>query len=1120
MSHEQPATSNQQRLAKRDIRFIVLCLLLAAICIGVVARYFSSAFPEASIDFKYDRDSSRALAVQTLAAQGVSVVGYKHAARFDSDDLARVFLERSLGLDRAKHVLRDDVRVWTWHHRWFKPLVETEVSVDVAPTGEIIGYSHKLPEEAPAAGMRAPLPFLRSIGVRTDDLVLVSTSERRLPRRVQRIYTYESKRVRPAGAPYRHTVTIDGSIVTSYTQSIKVPDAWIRSYRELRSKNAAAGQVDSILMAALGIGAVVVFIVRLRRGDVRVRFLLAIGLTSILLVGAMTFNSMPSQIAWYDTATSYPAFIGSMVFWGAVQSIGTAMLLIVICGAGEVLYRERQPQHLAMPRLWSKKSLGSKRVFLSLILGYALVPMFIAYQVVFYLLAHRFGAWAPAEVPYDDMLNTAIPWVSVLFAGFFPAFSEEFLSRAFAIPFLQRFVRSRWFAIILAGFIWGFGHAGYPNQPFWIRGVEVGIAGVIAGLLMDRVGLLPLLIWHYTIDAVYTATLLFASGNTYYVVSAAVSSLIFAVPLIASIVMYVRNRGFVDDGELSNATMPVQPPVSSGEAGFSPPAQDTGGLKPAAPLTRTRVLVCVVLVALAALAIAFRPASPSDAVDYRISEERAKQVARLHVRGVFQESIAMPVEGFRSWNPNDGREEGGAPGGFDDIAATYLVQQGMSIRELVDLFRTRIEAGTWSVRFFTPMQKEEIFVEVDPRTERVTGYHKYQDENVAGPSLSHQQAVAIAQRQFLAFGLDPRAFELKEALTFAQPSRRDWLFHFEERTPLGPRAHRRVTVRVAGAEVTQFNKTVKVPDSVYREATTETLMNLILLVMKALGAIALLSLVIAGLVIASRRHGLPWRRAMRWTLVLAIIPVITAAAQYESLAASYSTSIAWETFRVSLITTIVTQIGLQIGLIFLALAGLEAAMPHALSAITRDGRARFGRSAVIAAFTALAILTIADIGARFVAHATPRAAVVSLNVPGEVASPFPAIVETLRAIPAAIIISAAVALLAVALPKYRAAIVIVAIFCAAVDPSATPEQAPLMLAGALVLSVLSWVIARYVLNGNPLAWPLFVFLGLVLQTASVLVRNHRPDLAANAIAALVFALMAALWAWRSRARIV
>jgi hypothetical protein len=609
---------------------------------------------------------------------------------------------------------------------------------------------------------------------------------------------------------------------------------------------------------------------------------------------------------------------------------------------------------------------------------------------------------------------------------------------------------------------------------------------------------------------------MFASGNTYYVVSAAISSLIFAVPLIASIAMYVRNRGFVPDEDLLNGTMPVQPPEANVEAGFSPPVE-SDGLKPVATLTRTRVLVCVALVAIAALGVAFRPDSPSDAIDYRISKERAKEIARRSVRRPFEYVIAVPTEGFRSWDPGDGREEGGAPGGFDSVAATYLVQQGTSIAGLVDIFRNRIEAGTWTVRFFTPMQKEEIFMEVDPRTQRIVGYHKYQSEDVPGPALGQAQAQAIAQRAFLSFGLDPRTFDLKEALTFAQPSRRDWLLHFEERTPLGPRASRRVTVRVAGGEVTQFSKTIKVPDVVYREATTQTLLNVILLVLKIAGMVALLSLVIAGVVISTRRHGLPWKRALRWTLVLSLIPLLNIAARYESMLAGYSTSVAWETFRVSVLTSLVMQFGLQFGLLFLAIAALEAAMPHVLGVINREGRGRYGRAAVIATITAIALLVIMDVGSRFAAHAVPSAAVVDVSAPSEVAIAFPGIVEALRGIPMAIILSAAVALLALTLRKHRALVIIASVFFAALDPAATPSQAPLMLAGALALAVVTWVIARYVLDGNPLAWPLFVFIGSALQTASVLLRNHRPDLTANAIALIVFAAAAAVWAWRGRA---
>ena len=1100
-----------QRLTRKDWLLIAICLAIAAICVAVVARYFDSAFPEASIDFKVDRNSSRPIAEKLLAAQRADVREMKHAVRFDADSQARIFLERTLGLERAQLVLRDHVRVWSWHHRWFKPLVEEELSVDVAPTGEIVGYSHRLPETRVASGKGNPLHFLQSIGVQ-DRLVLVSTSERKLPNRVQRIYTFESGTIRPAGAVYRHTVTIDGDVVTGYSQQLKVPDAWLRSYRELRSKNAAAGSVDWILMIVTMIAAVVIFIVRLWRGDIPIRFVLAIGIAAVILTGFVVLNQMPSELAWYDTTESYAAFIARLIFnRGVFQCLGTAMLLMVVCGAGEVLYRERLPNQLAIPRLWTRKALASKRVFLSLVLGYALVPLFIAYQVVFYLVTRRFGAWAPAEVPYDEMLNTALPWAAVLFAGFYPAFSEEFMSRAFSIPFLQRIVRSRIFAIVLAGFIWGFGHSGYPNQPWWIRGVEVGLAGIVAGFLMDRFGLLPLLIWHYTIDAVYTATLLFASGNTYYIVSAAISSLIFAVPLIVSIVLYVRNRGFVPDDELTNATLPTSPPPPEKVETAAVVAQFGDAIR----LTRTRVYLCIALVLMAAAAIVFRPGSPSDAIDYRITKEQAKTIATWHVQRPFASIIALPVEGFRSWDSGDQREDGGAPGGFDGIAATWLVQNGVSVPALTAIFRERIEAGTWMVRFFTSMKKEEVFVEVDPRTSRVVGYHKYQNEENPGPSLAQQQALALAGQAFRRYGLDPKTFELKESLSYLQPRRLDWLFHFDELKPIAKGAFRRVTVRVAGAEVTQFNKTVKVPESVYRDAATQTLLNVVLFVLKIVGMVALVAVVLAGLVIASRKHGLPWRRALRWTLVLSIIPIASFAARYESQLFGYSTSVAWETFRVSLITSFVFEVGMQVGVIFLALAGLGAAVPYAFSVLTAEGRARFGKSAVIAAVTAISVIVITDVGARFVAHAVPSAGEVAISVPDEVATLLPALTETGVALMAAIVLSGIVALYAATLRRWAAPITIAAVFLATLDPMVTMRQAPLMLVRGLVFALLVWGIARYVLDANPLAWPLFVFLGTTLQTAATLARHSRPDLLANALVLVVFAAAAAVWAWRS-----
>ena len=140
---------------------------------------------------------------------------------------------------------------------------------------------------------------------------------------------------------------------------------------------------------------------------------------------------------------------------------------------------------------------------------------------------------------------------------------------------------------------------------------------------------------------------------------------------------------------------------------------------------------------------------------------------------------------------------------------------------------------------------------------------------------------------------------------------------------------------------------------------------------------------------ASRNHGLPWRRALRWTLVLSIIPIAGIATRYESMLFGYATSVAWETFRVSLITQFLTTAGLQIGAIFLALAGLEAAVPYALSVVRSEGRERFGKSAVVAAVSAISILVLVDVAARFVAHAMPWVGEVGLSAPSEVATLLP-----------------------------------------------------------------------------------------------------------------------------------
>src|SRR5436190_5872457 len=86
----------RERLTRGDWIFLAICAAISAVSVYVALRWFASAFPEASIDFRYDRRGSTVIAERVARAEGVDTSGFKHTAVFDDDDGAKVFLERTL----------------------------------------------------------------------------------------------------------------------------------------------------------------------------------------------------------------------------------------------------------------------------------------------------------------------------------------------------------------------------------------------------------------------------------------------------------------------------------------------------------------------------------------------------------------------------------------------------------------------------------------------------------------------------------------------------------------------------------------------------------------------------------------------------------------------------------------------------------------------------------------------------------------------------------------------------------------------------------------------------------------------------------------------------------------
>ncbi|MFN2443722.1 MAG: type II CAAX prenyl endopeptidase Rce1 family protein [Thermoanaerobaculia bacterium] len=1115
-------------MVRSDARFLALCLIVAAVSIAIIAWGFDDTFPEASIDFQVDRDGSRELAADFLERIGIGTGFAKSSSRFGWDGGAKVFLERNLDPARLEVTLRNDVEIWYWQHRWFTPLEVRQVRVDVSPTGRIVAFELIVPEDeegrpitAEHARARA-LEFLSSMDVGAEDLEPGALATRQLPNRVDTTVSFESKRVRPGGAPYRHAVTFHGERIAGYRQYLDVPDSWIREYTELRSKNQAAGAVDSILILITVLAALVVFISRLRRDDVAVRFTSSTAIVGGVLVLLVALNSWPAAVSSYDPETSWNAFVTQQLLFSLIQAFTLGVFLLVVTGSGEALYRERLPHQLAMPRLFRRDALRSKRVVLGLVLGYTLVPAFIAYQTLFYRTAARFGAWSPAEVPYDDILSSAFPWAAVLFMGFFPAVSEEFLSRAFSIPFFERILRSRVTAIVAAGFIWGFGHAAYPNQPFWIRGVEVGLAGVVIGFLMLRFGLLPLLIWHYTVDAVYTALLLFQSGNTYYIASAAVASLVFLLPLILALALAVRHRGFRPDDDLTNAAIGSAP------------------ARPAEPRTRTplegeervtprRVVTASILIAVAAVAWSIRPPLIDDVAVWPISQEEAAEIATRHLGGAQpgfagKRVVTVTARGFRSWNERGGNVEGGTPGGYARIAAEEIVET-TGVDRLLATQRDEVEAATWVVRFFEPLVKEEMRVEIDPRTRQAVGHHRQLDESAAGERLDRISALALARAELARYGLVPDEFELKEAIPIEQPARLDWLLHFDERELIVPGVGRRASVRLAGSEATQFAKTVQTAERLVVRESRRTLVQTFLLILQLAGILGIIALLAHGFVAGARVNGIHLRFGIRAALLAAPLGLAVAALRAPGIASFYDTAIAWETFLVGAGTELVLGVAAQLGLILVAGILIETANPAAVSAFGSDGRRRYGRAAAVAALALAPAVALIGLGLDLIPRLAPSALPIPIvGIPGWTDSPFPLAGLLWSAVVTGFVAAAAASAIGASIretgrPRIVLLIAALVLTTAQLDPSANGLEIPGSIFFAAVLAAVALYGSRHLLKTNPLSWSAAPFAAVLLLSAIPLLLSQRPGIVAHGVAAIAVAFAFTAFLVRPRTRI-
>jgi membrane protease YdiL (CAAX protease family) len=984
----------KDRLLARDYRFIAICLALLAATTWFSVRNFYRAFPEASIDFRVNRDQAESLAFQFLAQQGYHAESYRHAASFTFDDTAKTFLEREAGLEQANQMMGTRVRLWRWSNRWFRPQQKEEFRTEITPRGETVGFSHEIAEDAarpaiPSTDARTLAEnFLRTRMQRDPgSLDFVEGSEVARPHRTDRVYTWKERDFNFKDAVNRVEVTLLGNEVAGYREYLKVPDQWTRDYQRLRSKNEVASTVDTAVMVGFLVGLIVVIVIRVGRHDVRWRRAAFIGIAAMALSFCAYLNQLPLQEFDYPTTDSYSSFMARQLLNGIFAALGAGGFLFILTAGAEPLYRESYGSQISLGNLFRPRGLRTKRFFLGSILGISLTGIFIAYQTAFYMTAYRFGAWSPADVPYSDLLNTKFPWAFVLFGGFFPAVSEEFLFRMFGIPFLRKLLRWLPAAVILAGFIWGFGHSAYPQQPFYIRGVEVGIGGVALGLIMLRWGILPTLVWHYSVDAMYSAMLLLRSPSLYFKLSGAASAGIIVLPVLIALAAYWKNGGFEPVDGLLNAD--EEKPAES--LSHAEPQAETQTATPHMLAARTR-LAAVVLCVLGLLVLLIPVNRLGDSPAYRIADDQAAAASDAFLRAHNLDPAPYRHVTFPAVHWNDDTD--------DDVAGKYFLER-RPVPAVSALFAQNRPIQHWVTRYFKSLDKEELLVSVHPETAKVLAFHHTLPEDRPGADLTEDAARQVASVLAGELGLGVGAMELKESRSEKKKARRDHTFVWEALAS-DPRnvdeARFRVEAEVDGDQPASLRSYWKLPEAYSRARSRRNALSIVVATLR-FGALSGAVVGAILLLIQNIRKGLiRWKRVILFSIPIALLTAVSPLLSMRLLLQNYQTAIPLETFQAVMYMVVLMSVVFGFLVVAAAAALLDSFYPASLAAFRAASRRVLSRDAIFVLLAAIGLALLSRqarvlLMDRFHAHA-----LYSFGAPNLLVSASPALAAVCDAI--------------------------------------------------------------------------------------------------------------------------
>ncbi len=805
-----------------------IVLALAALIATVFSfQYFPQAFSLVNLDIQMNRESALQKASALAEKYHWGPEDFAQAASFLLEGEVQTFVElEGGGKETFNRILREGLySPYTWRVRHYRERETNETEIRFTPAGQPYGFTEKIPEDEPGAALPAEsartiaeTAAVRDWKINLGSYHLVEESQEvRTGGRIDHSLVYEHGSQKLGEGRYRLRLIVSGDEFTELSHFIKIPEGFQRRYGEMRSANRTIGVIGNVAMALLYIlgGCIIGLFFLLRKGWVLWRMALCWGVFVALLQALAMINQWPLAWMMYDTALSVKTFMVQQMVTIFGQFVILSILLSLSFMAAESLSRRAFPHHIQLWKSWSRGVANTPAVMGRSVVGYLLVPLFFAYEVILYFFSNRvLGWWTPSHPLFSpDVLATYLPWFSSIAISFQAGFWEECLFRAVPIAGAacigQRFGHRRaWIiaAFVIQALIFGAGHAAYPNQPAYARVVELIIPSLFFGLLYLYFGLLPGIVLHFAFDVIWFALPLFVSSAPGVWLDKVLVVALTLIPLWVVLGRRWRARQWdkVSPEHLNTSwSPPLQEELEVVEAPLEEPA-DTAAVRLRPGVLRSLQVGGILGLGIWVLAGDFQNDAPALKVSRQEAVGRAHQV--LSDRGV---ELPESWEVLSSVQARVG------------VQHRFIWQTGGE--ELYGkLIGNFLSPPHWRVCFATfegdvEERAEEHVVGIGQDGETLRYRHQLPEAR-SGETLSEDEtrkmAFSVVETNYR---LGPSQLREISAKPSKLSARRDWSFTFVDETSPLPEGEARIVVEIAGQEIVDSYRHIHVPEEWLRE---------------------------------------------------------------------------------------------------------------------------------------------------------------------------------------------------------------------------------------------------------------------------------------------------------------